>query len=593
MREYKVLALCPYEGMVELVDKINTKFPMFKIQTVVTDTRQEDYLNRLFAEEDYDFIMARGGLAKYAKMHSPKPCIEVEVTLFDLLTTTKVLESFPDAKSVVLGNMSLRECVEFINDLFGFSIETRIWEDKNEVEQLVDQAVEDGYNLVVGDAIVWRMAKSKGIPALLILSSEKSIELAFEKAVEFCRHFEHNQEKEAIWNYIAVSQGGYWSIKDHSGNVLYSNFQESDREILQTAEEKVKIMHGRVREGGFWQKGYYWEFRYSEETINDCGPFKVLRVYENLELNENLNAAFSIDKDTYVGDAVSIILNVGEDKRNLRTQIRDCADLDLSVLITGEEGTGRNSYAKEIHKISKWKDSIFIQINCAELTSSSVQKLFNLDNGLFSRLQKATLYFTEIQTMEEEDQKMIFRFLTYRKNNGKFRLLASSTMKKEELLSRKIVQRKLMDLLSEVVLEVPSLAEEKGNIVAITGLRLQEFNRRYGWRLSNIGEEGKKIMLDYDWPGNLNQLKDVLKLTVSNMEENTSTSVLRAKWIKEAIDKTDAIYRKVPSDVIDTEGTLEEIERRIIQKVLKECNMNQTKAAKRLGIGRSTMRRKL
>ena len=593
MKRYGILVLCPYEGMAEITENIKSDYPMFDVKVVVTDTLHEDYLDEVLAKKDFDLIMSRGNLSKYAKEHSSKPCIEIRIGMLDILTTIKMVDNFANINPIILGNIGIKEYVEYINELFNYSVATKLWKNKDEVGILVRQSVDEGYNFIIGDAIVQRATRQEGIPSMMILSSEKTIRNSFDRAVEFCRCVENITEKEAIWNYIAEGSGTYWNVRTEDGDVLFDNFKEADREIMLAAQEKAHTMHGKVRNGGFWKRGLYWEFQYSVETIGNHGPFCLLKVSENPELNENLNAAFSVDKDTYVAEAVSVILSMGDNKLKLREQIRDCADLDLSVLIIGEDGTGRNSYAKEIHKISRWKDSIFIQINCHELTPSSVQKLFAPEIGVFSKLQKATLYFAEIQTLDAEAQKVIIKFLSSRRNSEKFRLMSSSTMRKEELLTRRIVNRRLVALLSEVVLEVPSLVDAKENIMAITGLKLQEFNAKYGWRLTGVGEEGKRIMMNYSWPGNLNQLKDVLKLAVSNIEDRSGVSVLNCAWIQEAIEKTDAIYRKRPSDAVDTEGTLADIENRVILKVLKECNMNQSKAASRLGIGRSTMRRKM
>jgi transcriptional regulator with PAS, ATPase and Fis domain len=116
---------------------------------------------------------------------------------------------------------------------------------------------------------------------------------------------------------------------------------------------------------------------------------------------------------------------------------------------------------------------------------------------------------------------------------------------------------------------------------------------KYGWRLSSIEKEGQALLQAYSWPGNLNQFRKVLNSAVSNLFRQPEITKIKTEWIKEAIENSDLQFRKKKPDAITIDGTLEEIERRIITRVLQECDMNLSRAAKRLGIGRSTLYRKI
>jgi|GEM_PF-6211024 len=589
MDSCRLLAVCPYEGMKENIKRIGRDYPAFEV-TAVGDG--DPGLEALLRSDGYDILMSRAGTARRLRELTDRPCVSIDIGLMDLMLTAKMLDSFPDVKPAVISTTDLRECVGLMNDSFIYGVECWALNRSEDAGQAVDEAVRGGRNMIIGTASVWREAKKRGVPALLITSCERSIRSAFDHAEELRRCDERRRRQIAVRDLIADGRKEYWHITDKNGRVVYSDFDRARPGVLEEARSKSDAMHSPVREGGFWHGQYYWEFRRSEELIAGAGPFDALRVRENIELNEDIKAAFTVDDDTYVGDAVSVILNVGGNEP-LREQIRDCAGLDLSVMLIGEEGTGRDSYAKEIHKSSPWRDSAFVQINCSALTRSSVKKMFDPENGVFSRVTRATLYFARIHTLTAGFQADILRFLTYRGNRGRFRLISSCTGSGAPGGRSGPAAKRLFALLSEVSIDIPSLARQRENIPVIVGMSLQDLNRRYGWRLRGIDDEGREILLGCDWPGNLNQLKDVMKYVSANMDREAQTTLIPGRWIREAIERTDAVYRKSPPDAVSTEGTLEQIERQVIMKVLAECGMNQTKAAKRLGIGRSTMRRKL
>ena len=158
------------------------------------------------------------------------------------------------------------------------------------------------------------------------------------------------------------------------------------------------------------------------------------------------------------------------------------------------------------------------------------------------------------------------------------------------------VSAKFIQLACEYELRIPSLARQKDNIAALTGLYISSYNMTCGRKVTGIEEEGRKLLAEYAWPGNIEQFQTVLKNALANIGNNYKATMVKSEWIKHALDDSRRDYagRAGSRDnMISIEGTLDEIEMNVINRVLEECEMNQTKAAERLGVSRSTLYRKL
>ncbi len=592
MQKFRALAILPYSGIEHTLEQVITEYEELELEICVNDTDDENQIRTLIRDDLYDVVLAANGMREKILKVSKVPCIEFETTIRDVFRISGMLDSFEGFKACMIGNSTCIDCGRAISEMTNREILLYETETPSQVMELIDRSVEEGCELIIGDYMVWRECNKRGISALQIMHGKQSFRKTLKRAVNLCTQLLEKEIEKDILQFIINHPGKFWCISGNGGKTLYDNF-EGHEALKESALRQVQKMFGKVREGGFWVDNIYWEFKFEKGKIRDHGPFELLQVYENPDLNVDLKSAYSVNHENYTDNIFNVMMNSTSSETGIRNMVIDSACVDLGVMIYGEKWTGRNSVAYEIHKRSKWKDSYFIKISCSELTDTSVEKLFNPETGRIALLQGGTLFLEDVDELKKDHQKTILRFLSYQQNQKMFRYIASCIHSVQENIDQDILITRLANILGEIEIRVPSLREQTRGIPALAGLALQDMNMKYGWRLSCIEKEGQALLQAYSWPGNLNQFRKVLNSAVSNLFRQPEITKIKTEWIKEAIENSDLQFRKKKPDAITIDGTLEEIERRIITRVLQECDMNLSRAAKRLGIGRSTLYRKI
>ncbi|MFN3396305.1 MAG: sigma-54-dependent transcriptional regulator [Thermodesulfovibrionales bacterium] len=295
------------------------------------------------------------------------------------------------------------------------------------------------------------------------------------------------------------------------------------------------------------------------------------------------------------------VLIGGEKLSEVRNLINVAAQTDAPVLITGETGTGKNIVAKAIHYSSKRKGA-FISINCSTLPENLIEaELFGYEKGaftgamtsrkgIFEMAEGGTLLLDEIGEMPMHLQARLLSVLEdgrIKRLGGEIirpvyvRVMAATNTNIEESLNKKF-RPDLYYRLSVMRIHVPPLRDRREDIPELCKYLLRKIA---GIEIPLDKEEIKKLM-EYDWPGNIRELKNVLE---------------RAYLIQrgEPLRPSELIGTKIaghsfPQTGLDTEIiTLEEMEKAHIRNTLNRLSGNLTKTAAALGISLSTLKRKL
>ncbi len=192
--------------------------------------------------------------------------------------------------------------------------------------------------------------------------------------------------------------------------------------------------------------------------------------------------------------------------------------------------------------------------------------------------------------LDAYSQKELYHYLNTNKGNMP-RWIVSS---KDEIAINErdaTIDHDLFTLLGRLIIYIPPLRERVQDIENLIPVFISEFHSKYGKQIVGVRQDAMQELIEYEWPRNVDQLKQVIEQLVlhSNSyyleKEEVSSVITLLKQRKEA--------ENVASNQIEINGTLKDIEKQVITKVLEEEEMNQSKAAKRLGINRSTLWRKL
>jgi len=296
-----------------------------------------------------------------------------------------------------------------------------------------------------------------------------------------------------------------------------------------------------------------------------------------------------------------------------------------TVLIIGESGTGKEVVARTIHNLSPNPEKAFIDISCSSLPDSLVEsELFGFEKGAFTDAKSAkqglleladggTLFLDEIATLNLSVQAKLLRFLeqrTFRRIGSTIdrqvdiRIIAATNRDLAKKVSRGEFREDLFYRLNVFPITIPPLRERKEDIMPLANFFIQRFNQKLHLNIQGFNQQAAQLLVNYTYPGNIRELKNIIEraMIIEDSELITPSSLHFPKgemFFAEPIltDDTSAYLQPAEADQPTQQPekflTLAEMEKAHILKALKQAGGNKEQAAKLLGIGRSTLFRKL
>ncbi len=290
--------------------------------------------------------------------------------------------------------------------------------------------------------------------------------------------------------------------------------------------------------------------------------------------------------------------------------IRKVAPTDSTVLLLGESGTGKEVLANTIHRASARRAMPFVAVNCAALPDALLEsEMFGHvkgaftgadrdKRGLFDEADGGTLFLDEIGDMPAITQAKLLRVL----QNGEVRPVGSSASKRVDVriiaaTNQNLVQavenhRFREDLyfrLNVIQIRVPPLRERMDALPALVRHFILRNNAKYKKRIQGLDEHAASLLQHYEFPGNVRELESILAHAVIMAEED----VLRARDLPDLVQHGSTPRLGLPYHAESSIPTLAAIEEQHIRHALDKLEGNQTKAARQLGISRSTLWRKI
>ena len=289
-------------------------------------------------------------------------------------------------------------------------------------------------------------------------------------------------------------------------------------------------------------------------------------------------------------------------KSVMRT-VERIAPSDVSVLITGESGAGKEVIADLIHTLSKRNKAPFIKINCAALPRELIEsELFGSvkgaytgsqadREGLFRQAEGGTLLLDEISEMPLDTQSKLLRVLQekeVRPVGGRVsyktdvRIIAATNRHVEEAIKEGKLREDLYYRISAILLHLPPLRERREDVLPLARAFLKRFASQADRPLTDFTAAATDLLRKYDWPGNVRQLQNEVQRAVLMCDDKF-------------VDVHDlSVNATAAAETNDQNLTLmEAMERNKIVEVLRETRGNKLETARRLGIGRQTLYNKI
>jgi DNA-binding NtrC family response regulator len=324
-------------------------------------------------------------------------------------------------------------------------------------------------------------------------------------------------------------------------------------------------------------------------------------------------------------DPENEILGESDATNQLRKLIRRVAQTNATVLIQGENGTGKELVAHAMHRNSSRKDGPFIKLNCAALPENLVEsELFGHEKGSFTgatnkregRFELAhggTIFLDEISELSLPLQSKLLRVLQEREFERvggnrtikvDVRVVAATNRKLEQSVEKNEFRQDLYFRLNVVPVHVPALRERDGDVPLLAEAFCQRFIRNHGVPVKGLTPESLTALQGHDWPGNIRELQNVLERAVILCGEDgyihpEQLGLTAPPQAGSGDAPTGAIEDKpaaAPTPAAVSNGaptTLADLEKQHILSTLKQCEGNRTRTAETLDINIRTLRNKL
>ena len=279
-----------------------------------------------------------------------------------------------------------------------------------------------------------------------------------------------------------------------------------------------------------------------------------------------------------------------------------CAPTDLSVLVLGENGTGKEHVAHRIWAKSNRANKPYVSVDCGTLSKELAASILfghkkgaftgaeNDRKGYFETADGGTLFLDEVGNLPMEVQQMLLRVLTSKTYHpvgsteeriADVRVIAATNENLEEAIREKRFRRDLFYRLSEFTIQLPELGSCKDDIIPLAEAFVEEANARTNKNVTAIDEDARKTLVAYHWPGNVRELKHVIQQAVLLAPADVITENLLP--LSNCNTNHAESLRELKNG----------IEKEHFEKVLEECDGNITSTARSLGISRSTIYRKM
>ncbi len=384
--------------------------------------------------------------------------------------------------------------------------------------------------------------------------------------------------------------------------------------IIITGYSDIKLAVELIKLGAY---DYITKPLYPDEILNTIN--KVIEAQEMINKNENYQSASQRKNPEQKSTGSSYIVGKSAASKLLLKHIELIAPTAYSVILTGESGTGKEAVANAIHQQSNRRDKPFVAMDCGSLTKELAgSEFFGHEKGsftgaLFTKIghfelaNGGTLFLDEVGNLSYEIQAALLRTVQERKIRRiggtkeidlDVRIIVATNENLQQAIASGRFREDLYHRFNEFSIELPPLRNRDHDVLLFAEHFLRSTNKELNRNLETISDEAKEALLRYRWPGNIRELKNVIRRAALLSESNTlMLEAFPLEITGQSKEVSIPIEQQATETIRDARKGLkdaaQEAEYETIMRVLKEVNFNKTKAAQILNIDRKTLYNKM
>lgn len=587
----RVLGIAPYEGIKTLMSSVVADYPQIDLTLFVGDMEQGLEIARSNFHGDYDVVISRGGTAKMLQKNLALPVIEIDISMYDILCALKLADGLT-GKTAMVSFANITSSAHLLCDLMKYNMDIYTIDSAEAVEPTLRQLQKNDYQSILCDMISNTTAKRLGLNSFLITSGVDSIRKAFDQALLLCRSQQRLRDENQFFRQLIQGQIGQTMVFDQDGNLFLSTLDDPKPELLELlrrdlpesqlgAERRITrnlgrmlyaIRARRISTGSLTYTAFFFDARKTPLSPNQVGiRFSTRPEAENAFYSSIFSFAGSIS--------------------DYQQDIEHISQSTAPVMVTGEDGTGKESIVSVLYMRSPLRNAPLVSINCSLLNDKSWAFLLEHHNSPLAD-QGNTLYFASIDALSEERRQQLLAVLSEMDVCRRNRVIFSCVCQPGEYTSA--VGSLFMDKLCCLSLYLPPLRQMAERIPALVNLSLSHLNVDLSRQIVGADPEAITLLQNFQWPHNYTQFRRV----IGELAVTATGSLITAENVRQALRKERHVGAFSPcaenaAAPLNLNRTLDEISQDVARRVVEESGGNQTVAAKRLGISRTTLWRLL
>lgn len=582
MNPVRILGIAPYPGLERIMQQLAVQRPEIQLITKIGNLRNwRDALSSV-PVSSYDVIISRGGTARMLSRSVHTPVVEITTSVYDMLCSLRNAQGYT-GKIAVVGHSNITERAKQLAEIMQYDIIVCPINDNADIQRELLRLKQEGCNLILGDIVSQHSAEELGLNSMLITSSEQSVQDALDEAVRLVRAQDSFAEQNELFRQLIQSEWDELAVFHSDGQLHYStrpenaetnSFYEMLRQRLPSTRE-LPIETECEWNGQFWRISGRLIHIQQEDLI----ALRLKKSNYSLFSREN-GVSLSNQRELQATDAqsASIPVCVG----SVSTTIEAYSATPFPVLLLGEEGTGKDYAAIQLYRSGQNRQNALITLDCQVICKKRWKQLLESDDSPLLNIG-LTVYFKNLDRLCDEQAEELFRFMenscAYRRN----RMLFSAQHNGNYPCTY------LQGHFSTLVLHLPPLRDRREDIPSLLSLCVNQLNVLLGKQVIGFTSDALALMGDFPWEGNLAQLDRVVRTLVTKangpyIDRASVEEVLRSEQPSVRTSRDAPGYHS-----INLQQSLADIEYDVVRLVLQEEGNNQSKAARRLNMGRSTL----
>lgn len=555
---FTIHIIAPYPAMVPIIEECLSEFQDINIDYSVGDLENGVQIAKREEQQGTDIIISRGGTAQLIKEHVNIPVIDMHLSGYDLLRSLTLASNIQD-KTAVVGFSNITSGAASIIDVLDLPLNVYTVNDAKEVAPLLLKLKESGYQQILGDVITTSTSEIYGLKGMLLQSGKESIMKSIEDAASLYNHLSSkNKVIHTLKQFIAKDHSNILIVNEqlevideHYNDFPSNPLSEEQLYILNTNLAANQHIHQVVEQENQQIAVTGYQYHVENQTYH---LYLLSKNKIHLKPEKGIHLHQSVSRETLAlqSDAMAATVEV----------LTSLYKHNESVYLYGEKGTGKQFIVEQIH--SQLAEGSLVTVDGSEADNQTLHRLIAPSIG--------TIILTDPQEL-----LVVPSFPAFLKNceEQKIRIF---------VLAEAAGDLERLEELDMNLVNMPALRDRKEDIHELALYFLAEFHQRYGTKAIRITEAARQAIEDHHYKNNVESLKACIKQLALHEQDY----ILH----KETVEN---VLLNMPQEeaALPLIGTLKEIETEIVKRVLMEEDNNQTKAAKRLGINRSTLWRKL